>query len=365
MNKKIKVVSYSGSKIDVPRGTPLRVLRLVAGLSRRNDVDLTIFSTDEQLPIENVTHIRLKGNDSKQDYLRVIKYINKEEIDVVVGHTLKSLRLLLLVKIFTKAKFILEIHGFIAEEALFARRIGKARYIINKQLHKIAFSLADCVTTFIPKTTECLKKYNRNTYTLSSGSDTKLFKPNVKPRYNFKKNDHTIVIGYSGNTAEYQGLDFLRNSFDLLLSSKKYDLHLALLLSDNNDNTYGEKITVIGRLPQKDVPSFLSACDILVLPRPSNIVTEISFASKLIDYMSMGKPVVASNVGGVQDVIVDGINGCVYEPDNFDEFSKKISLLTNPNVREEIGKSARKTVDNKYTITKINDEFYELLQKLS
>jgi len=82
--------------------------------------------------------------------------------------------------------------------------------------------------------------------------------------------------------------------------------------------------------------------DVVVVPYPKLDFWYPS-SMKLFEYMSAGKAVVASNVEQVKDVIQDGVNGCLFDPDQAEMFERKVlQLVQNPKFRKRTGSNARK-----------------------
>lgn len=97
-----------------------------------------------------------------------------------------------------------------------------------------------------------------------------------------------------------------------------------------------------------DVFRLVSSCDVFVLPslwEPFGIV--------LLEAMSLGKPVVATRVGGIPEIIADGVNGYLVEPKEPRALSEKIAkLLENEPLRNKMGQTGRETVRQRFDIRK-------------
>lgn len=106
---------------------------------------------------------------------------------------------------------------------------------------------------------------------------------------------------------------------------------------------------------EKDVENYQSL-DIGVYPLPDNEWAKAKTPFKTIQYMSVGVPTVASNVGGNREIIQDGING--FLASTKEEWIEKLSLLIeNSELRRRLGMAGRKTVEEKYSV-KINAPKY-------
>ncbi len=86
-----------------------------------------------------------------------------------------------------------------------------------------------------------------------------------------------------------------------------------------------------------DVADVMSAFDVFVLPSLNEGMGKV-----LVEAMAMGKPIIASNVGGIQDLVTHGENGLLVPPADGDALADAIlDLYENPDKRESMGKAGR------------------------
>ena len=72
----------------------------------------------------------------------------------------------------------------------------------------------------------------------------------------------------------------------------------------------------------------------------------------LLEAMAAGKPVIGTNVGGIPDVIDDGVNGWLVPPENPELLSRSIAkVLSDPRILKEFGLKAQQTVTERYSAT--------------
>jgi glycosyltransferase involved in cell wall biosynthesis len=72
--------------------------------------------------------------------------------------------------------------------------------------------------------------------------------------------------------------------------------------------------------------------------------------TKLFEYLAMGKGIVASRLGQVGEVIIDGENGLLVEPGDADGLARAIErLAVDGELRSQLGAAARKTAIERYT----------------
>jgi glycosyltransferase involved in cell wall biosynthesis len=263
---------------------------------------------------------------------------------VVIGHTINSYKLLLLVKLFTRSKIVLEMHGFIEEEDKLIENISRFKYILLKCIFRFFYKTCDLITTCSDTATKEICPYNKNTFTVFGGVDTSLFSPR-------KMLPHEgIVIGYAGSVRIWQGLQFLVDTFiTRKLHQQGYELQL-LLSQEYSLPEEAHSIKILSSVSPEEVPNFLSLCDILVIPRENNEVNRLSFPSKLIEYMAMGVPVVASRTSDMHKIITHGKNGMLFDPGNAEDlYNCIIELSANKEYRRSIGEEASTYVSLQYT----------------
>ena len=86
----------------------------------------------------------------------------------------------------------------------------------------------------------------------------------------------------------------------------------------------------------------------------------MNLLTRVIEYMAMKIPVVASPVGFINDLITDGINGFLATSSN--EWIKKISLLiSDAQLRLKMGERGREIIENKYNTSIVATKFHKII----
>jgi L-malate glycosyltransferase len=130
-----------------------------------------------------------------------------------------------------------------------------------------------------------------------------------------------------------------------------------LMIGDGPDRTVGEWMVrekglmrdVIFLGKQNQVQALLNCADVLLLP------SEIeSFGLAALEAMACGVPVVASRVGGVPEVIDDGVEGYLVPSHDIETMAERaLAILTNGDRREQMGRAARKRASTQFCSDKI------------
>ena len=115
------------------------------------------------------------------------------------------------------------------------------------------------------------------------------------------------------------------------------------------DKGMEENVTFTGKVPYREIPSFLAAMDITVAPYTPNENFYFS-PIKIFEYMMANRPTVAGSIGQVSEVIVDGETGRLYEPGNVEELASVLTeLVRDPAARTRIGEQGRAWVERERT----------------
>ncbi len=102
-----------------------------------------------------------------------------------------------------------------------------------------------------------------------------------------------------------------------------------------------------------DVPAFMASCDVVVAPS----VYPESFGRTIIEAQAVGRPVVASRLGGFAEVIEDGVTGLLAKPADSVDLAGAINrLLHNDPLRERIVEAARARVERRYTLEAMTEQ---------
>jgi N-acetyl-alpha-D-glucosaminyl L-malate synthase BshA len=119
-----------------------------------------------------------------------------------------------------------------------------------------------------------------------------------------------------------------------------------------------DRITFLG--DQEYIEALLPYADIFLLPSDHE-----SFGLVALEAMSCGVPVVATRVGGMPEVIVDGVNGFLFDPGDVHGMSElAIELARDPARRARVAGEARATASERFDIDRAVDRYVELYSAL-
>ena len=197
---------------------------------------------------------------------------------------------------------------------------------------------------------------------------------NVRAELRIKRDE--IVIGYAGSFWYGEGVPVLLQAFKNL--KKKYsriklaimggvrwpdiDADIPKLVRDMNIE---DNVILIPLQPAEEVPKFLSAFDILCCPKIDCDVNRLIIPIKVPEYLSMGLPAVCSAVGGIPDMIEDGVDGFLVKPSDVKDLEETLEwIILNPERAKEIGENGRKKAIEKYSYEAIEDTIRQAISEI-
>jgi glycosyltransferase involved in cell wall biosynthesis len=181
--------------------------------------------------------------------------------------------------------------------------------------------------------------------------------------------EESAVIGIVSKLWEGKGHEILIRAFKEL----KEEINDAVLAIVGEGYLHGKLVNLVHRLGladsviftgfQMDVSEIMATFDVAVLPSLFEGMGRV-----LLEAMAMEKPVVASRVGGIPDLVHDGVNGILIAPGSVQELrSSLLKTLRNPVMAREMGKQGRKRIKAEFSVDtmvqSIQRVYHELLRK--
>ncbi len=121
------------------------------------------------------------------------------------------------------------------------------------------------------------------------------------------------------------------------------------------------KAEFLGYRTGEDLKQLVAKASFVVVP--SEWYENCSMA--VLEAMALGKPIIASRIGGLPEQIEDGKTGLLFEMGNVEELREKMLYLwKNRNLRIEMGKEARKKAETEFSLEKHCEELEKIYEKL-
>jgi glycosyltransferase involved in cell wall biosynthesis len=258
---------------------------------------------------------------------------------------------------------IFDMHGLVAEEYLRESQMAKrnpsiyCRFMMYKLFNSLNTRLSDMVVCVSQRMVRYLLRRGVPSSKLScvpNGVNLDQFKPMPQKSSEELRTQlglaEKFVFGYAGGFESYQGIESLLRCSRLIENDK-----IAFLVIGAPRGREDKNAVVLERIPHSALPRYYAVCDVLVLPRPVNIINEVAAPTKFAEYVSMGKPVLVTDVGDAAEMVK--VNNCgIVVSDNrtgsLIDGMRKMRTLSSVNLAE-MGKNARLMAEKEFDWQKI------------
>lgn len=175
------------------------------------------------------------------------------------------------------------------------------------------------------------------------------------------------IILFAGSIIERKGYKDLLTAFSLI-SKEHNDWKLVFAgngqiekgLELANKLGIGDKVEFVGWIEDSYKRNLFSKSSIFCLPSYGE-----GFPMAILDAWGYGLPVVSSNVGGLQDILEDGVNSLVFTPGDTVGLSKKLNLLmTSIELRSKISAASLNLVKSVFSLQTINLQIERIYKRL-
>jgi glycosyltransferase involved in cell wall biosynthesis len=252
------------------------------------------------------------------------------------------------------AAFVFDHHDLVPE--LYLSRFGRRGLVHRATLvgERVTFMLADVVISTNESYRRVAIQRGRippeNVFVVRSAPDPDRMRP-VTPDRSLRRGK-THLLAYLGVMGPQDGVDHALRAL-AALRARRQDWHaifigggdvfdemqmLARCLGLDSD------VEFTGRVPDEDVVRILSSADVCLSPDPKNPLNDVSTMNKVIEYMSLARPIVSYDL--VEARVSAGGAALYAEANNVDEFARRIEqLLDSPGLRERMGRAGRRRVE--------------------
>jgi glycosyltransferase involved in cell wall biosynthesis len=333
-------------------GITLHVENLVKHLK---DVEFHILTYDDyeeneykNVIIHNVPHLKkFRGISYLINAYKIGKDIIKREgIDLIHSHYAFPQGCVgALLKNKLSIPHILTLHG---SDALILKNSLKGRYFF-----KYATINSDRII--------CVSRYIKNQLDENLKNRAVVIYNGVNKKILYNEGDYNFGL-FVGAFVPQKGVDILIEAikdidfnFKLIGDGKLYKKIEDFIVKNNLIH-----IELLGRKSFNETASFMRKCSFLVVPSRSE-----GFGMVAVEGMACSKPVIATKVGGLEEIVIDGYNGLLVEKNNPNDLKEKIlELINNEELRKTLGKNG-KEFSKKFSWKKCAESVKNMYEDLS
>lgn len=235
-------------------------------------------------------------------------------------------------------------------------------------LHKLNFYFSRII---ISNSIAGLKKYNVNKdkskviYNGVSLSRFNILKNSdiIRDKFNIKTKFSIIMVG---TFSKYKNFDLFIDAAKHYQNLRKDITFIGVGSGENLVNLQQRLVTekiknviLTGKI--QNVEELISVCDIGVLISPYGE----GISNSIIEYMALGKPVIASNKGGNSELIENNINGILLKNDSLEDVCNAINFLISDKIlRNKMSLNNKKKIENEFSAKRMMNEFLSVYENI-
>jgi len=179
--------------------------------------------------------------------------------------------------------------------------------------------------------------------------------------------DRPPLIGYIGRLSGEKGVQHFAEALPAILGDRE-DLRVLIggdgqlkdsIVATLQEERLTDRVDLPGWIPHDDLPAYLNQLRLLVLPSYTEGLPNI-----MLEAMACGTPVLATPVGAIPDVIIDGKTGFIMENNSPECIAENVArALASPDL-EEIAENGRRFVEENFTFEKAVENWKEVLEEI-
>jgi len=161
------------------------------------------------------------------------------------------------------------------------------------------------------------------------------------------------VFGFFGSLYHYEGVSWMIRAA-AQLRARGHRFHILIIGRGEDEPSIEEAVRVVGaadfvhtipHVPHEQISRYYSVVDIVVCPRRSIRLTELVTPLKPLEAMALTKPVLASGVGGIRELVEDELTGLLFRAEDADDFCRQAErLIVSPDLRRLLAERGRRFV---------------------
>lgn len=169
------------------------------------------------------------------------------------------------------------------------------------------------------------------------------------------------VILYIGTLADWQGLDIIINALPKILEQRDVRLQIVgrgrsrqrkVLLKQIRKSGLEGSVIVQPPVPHHEIPALISQADLCVAPLGLNDrnVTQGACPIKVLEYMAASRPLVASNMPIVRELVREDVDALLFSPNDPEDLARQVlALLNDFELSKQLARSAAERVLRQFT----------------
>jgi glycosyltransferase involved in cell wall biosynthesis len=315
----------------------------------------------ERSGAKGVVQLDIKGMSDLRGWFRVYRAIRQFSPEVIVAVNQTPLIVAVVVRLLggTRARIACVFHTTILRESE-RKRFFLFRWAVNLA-DLLIYVSANQMAYWKDRKLKCKKQV-----VILNGIDFSYFNPSLAERVATRRqlgfDEADIVIGM---VAAFRPEKKHEHLIEAIKALRDQGLPVKALLVGEGSTlaptkalvdhlSIGEFVVFAGE--HRDVRPYINACDAGILC--SNAVETFSLSA--LEFLALGVPMLMSRIGGASEIVTDGVNGFLFDPDNVSDLTAKIRSIIDPALRARLAASARQSI-KELSLDNMTRQYVEIL----
>ncbi len=350
----------------LPGGKERQLVELLKGLNNANDLVIKLVILSEDIHYTYVYDLNVDIHIIKRRYKKDLSIFNKlyrvcADFKPDIIHSWDSMCSVYALPI-AKLEGAIFVNGIIRNSPL--------DFVFYKSkwwpLIKLTFLLSDVNLSNSYAGIEAFRAPSKNSCVIYNGFDFGRLeglrdKAEIRREFNIMTDNVVGMVARFNHNKDYS--TYIKSAIDIL-NKRKDVTFLAIGVGDTlkrcadlvPEDLRGY-IRFLGR--QKDVESIINLMDIGILSS-----SEDGISNSIMEYMALGKAVVATRLGGNQELVQDNVTGFLVKPNDVGDLKTKIEyLLNNKPIANDMGRHGRDRLKKEFNLEKMTDAHINLYRQ--
>ena len=166
---------------------------------------------------------------------------------------------------------------------------------------------------------------------------------------------------FAGDLIRFKGIYVLLQAYAGLRGDRIPPLVMIGRITSDTPTDVGDNVRILDRWPHEALMEAWRRCGVGVLPS----IGPETFGIVLLEAMAYGRPVIASRIGGMTDVIADGETGFLVTPGDVDGLRQALQrLIDDPALKQRMGQAARQRLTNLFSASSVIPRFERMYRRV-
>lgn len=344
----------------------------IFGVSKYREVkNEFVGKTDKFLEGSNICTLMAYRISQAILFLNLYKNYLKKKYDVIYAMDVSVANIAKIIKHFHKVPVFLSVHSSIVKDLINQGKITENSYasdFILKQERK-AYGSVDKIIANSLYTEKYIKNINPNcseVEIIRNVVNDNIFYPNkeigVTQREELSIHLNKFVILCVARLVKRKGVKYPLMALVELLKKDKDFILIYIGEGEEKETLYNliseyhleDNVKILGHVSSNRIGKIYNIADVVVIPSVTHKGLEEPLGITALEAMATGIPVVASEIGGLKEIIKDGYNGILIPEKDYIAIAKAIfTLKKSPELRNKIVENGLNEIKNYYTPIKV------------